>query len=292
MKAYFIHTRPQSYLVTFFAVITGYALSPEKPGDPFDILTDLCLLFVIFSILLWGGTNAFNTGQDGNEGPLTLLPDPPPVPKHLSLFGISLMLFAVILAYTVSLRLTVWTSIGLALSVFYSYKNKFFRRGKDIVVVDMLINTIGFGFCSILFGYMLTPAPITTELLFTGAGFTFAYLGGMPTSQIFQLNGVTDTTKNYTTLLGVRGVLRAGAFFFLCHILFLALAYTDIGFLMSAPVALTCWLGWCILVALSAIHSYWWSFSPFTEPYKRMNRQMLLMMGSQVLWTIYAWIKN
>jgi hypothetical protein len=156
----------------------------------------------------------------------------------------------------------------------------------------MLINTIGFGFCSILFGYFMTDATLNSSVVLVGVGFTFAYLGGMPTSQIFQLNETLDTTNNYTTLFGVENVLKLGAFFFLLHLAFLGFAFTDIAYLKDHIVALSCWLAWFALVLAAAIHSYLWSRASYKNPYKRMNRQMIMMMGSQVAWTIYAWMKN
>jgi len=290
MKSYLLHTRPQSFPVTFFAAITGYALSPAKAHTATGIVTDLLLLLVIFSILLWGGTNAFNSGQDGDDGPLTLLPSPPKVPAYLSAFGIALMFAAIGLSFMVSTRLAMWTAVGVGLSIFYSWRNPFFKRGKDIAIVDMLINSVGFGFCSILFGYMMTPALVTSSVMLIGLAFTFAYQGGMPTSQIFQLDGRTVITQSYTTLLGVSGVLKAGAGFFILHILFLSILFTDIVFLKTHPIGMALWLTWLILVLLSAVHSWWWSRDPFTEPYKRMNRQMIMMMTSQVAWTALAWM--
>jgi 4-hydroxybenzoate polyprenyltransferase len=292
MKSYFLHTRPQSFLVTFFAALTGYALSADRPHITIELLKDLGLMFLVFSMLLWGGTNAFNSGQDGNDGPLTLLPKPPPVPKFLSLFGLVLMLFAVAVAFFISKRLMVWTAICALLSILYSWKNPLFRRGKDIPVVDMLINAFGFGFCSILFGFMMRDGEIGKTILLIGAGFSFAYLGGMPTSQIFQLNRITDTTNNYTTLVGVPSVLKLGAFFFVLHILFLGYSYTDVSFLKNNIAAMLLWVGWILLVLISSIHSFTWSRHPFKDSYKRMNRQMIMMMGSQFLWTSYAWIHS
>jgi hypothetical protein len=188
------------------------------------------------------------------------------------------------------MRLAIWTAVGVLLSILYSWKNNFFTRGKDIPILDMLINTSGFGICSILFGYIMTPAPVTATLIYIGMGFTFAYQGGMPTSQIFQLK--KDSKPNYTSLLGAAWVLRAGALFFILHIVFLALAYTDLTFLAAHQVLMCMYAGWALLVLLSAIHSLWWSQDPFKEPYKKMNRQMVMMMSSQILWTVYAWIKS
>jgi len=274
--------------VTFFAAFTGYALSPEKPQDIFLILRDAAFLFMLFSVALWGGTNAFNSAQDGDEGPLTLLPNPPKVPKHLSAFGLSLMVTAILLATIVSMRLTAFVAFGVALSIFYSWKNPWTRRGKDVPMVDMLMNAFGFGFCSILCGYLLTPASIEVGVLVVGVGFTFAYLGGMPTSQMFQLKE-NGNERNYTAVVGAKNVLRLGALFFAVHLLFVGFGFADGVTLKQHPWLLVCWTGWLLLVAVSAIHSYWWSASPYTNAYNRMNRQMVMMMSSQILWTVYAW---
>lgn len=286
---YILHTRPQSIPVTFFAVFTGYALSPNKPTELIAIFFDLIVLIVIFSIVLWGGTNAFNSGQDGDVGALTLLPNPPKVPKYLSQFGIGLMILAIILAYFINAKLMYWTLAGVILSIYYSWKNDFIKRGKDIPILDMLINTVGFGFSSILFGYLMTSEIISSDILLIGVGFTFAYMGGMPTSQIFQLKESTPT-KDYTSLLGASNVLRIGALFFLLHIFFLTYAFVDFELINQNLTALLCWIGWLILVIIAAIHSFIWSKNPFKNPYNKMNRQMVMMMLSQLLWTVYAWI--
>ena len=291
LSSYIAHMRPKSFPVTFFSALTGYAISPGKATSWEGILFDLSLLFILFSVLIWGGTNAFNSGQDGDEGSLNLLPDPPPVPKHLSQFGILLMLAAIALSSIKGWPLVLLSTIALILSLFYSWKNPYFRRGKDIPVIDMLINAGGFGLCSILMGYFLTPSRLTGEVWIIGAGFTFAYWGGMPTSQIFQLKA-GEATSNYTSIVTPSRFLKQGAVFFTLHLLTLGMLVIP-GWreLISEPLRFSFWLGWIILVAIGSIHSLWWSRSPFTDPYKRMMRQMTIMMGSQVCWTAYAWLK-
>jgi 4-hydroxybenzoate polyprenyltransferase len=202
------------------------------------------------------------------------------------------MVAAIALSYTLSFRLAAWTLTGLALSVFYSWQNGFLPRGKDIPVLDMLINSFGFGFCSVLFGYMMTDAPLRPEIFWAGAGFSFAYLGGMPTSQIFQLPAKKGSPHNYTSLFGAGTILKFGALFFLLHIIFLAFFHANFDALENTPATLGCWLGWLLLVLASSVHSLWWSRQPYVNSYNRMNRQMVMMMTSQLLWTIHAWILN
>jgi 1,4-dihydroxy-2-naphthoate octaprenyltransferase len=295
VRPYWLHLRPQSFPVAFVAALTGYALSPAR-AHGLALLVDLGLLFLLYGVLLWGGTNAFNSGQDGDTGPLNMLPNPPPVPAHLSAFGLGMKLAAVLGAALVSWRLGALFAAAAAASVFYSgraRKSAAWRRGKDVPGLDMAINAGGFGLGSLLVGYCLTPAPLTVAVWLYGAGFTLAYWGGMPTSQLFQLKP-TDTgatVPNYTAQLGGRRVLRLAAGFFAAHALVLILL--DAPRLAGAPlVARGCWGLWLLLVLFSAAHSWRWARAPFAQPYAKMMRQMTAMMGSQLCWTIYAWLST
>src|SRR5206468_9415008 len=132
---------------------------------------------------------------DVDTAPLGMLPTPPPVPPNLSALGLVVKALAVLGASLVSLRLGALFLAAALASAFYSGRSRSaasWQRGKDIPGLDMAINAGGFGLGSLLVGYCLTPAPLTPTISLYGAGFTLAYWGGMPTSQIFQLTP-TDT---------------------------------------------------------------------------------------------------
>jgi hypothetical protein len=295
VRPYWLHLRPQSFPVAFLAALTGYALSPTR-AHGWAVGADLGLLFLLYGVLLWGGTNAFNSGQDGDTGPLGMLPDPPPVPPYLSAFGLVVKALAVLGASLVSLRLGALFLAAALASAFYSGRSRSvagWQRGKDIPGLDMAINAGGFGLGSLLVGYCLTPAPLTPTIWLYGAGFTLAYWGGMPTSQIFQLTptDTVATVPNYTAALSSARVLQLAGGFFTAHVLVLTLL--DLPRLGSASlVAQLLWGMWLVLVVFSAVHSWRWASAPFEQPYAKMIRQMTAMMGSQLCWTMYAWLST
>jgi hypothetical protein len=60
----------------------------------------------------------------------------------------------------------------------------------------------------------------------------------------------------------------------------------------ASLVAQLLWGMWLVLVLFSAVHSWRWASAPFEQPYAKMMRQMTAMMGSQLCWTMYAWLST
>lgn len=286
---YWAHLRPRTFLPTFLLALTGYAASPGRPAEARAIAADLALLFVVHSVLLWGGANAFNSAQDGDEGPINLLPNPPPVPPHLSAFGLVAQIAGVLLASLRGVRPALIAAAFLVCSTFYSWRGRRHRRGKEIGGVDNVINAGGSGAGAILLGYVLTPVALDMHILFVAFAFTVATFGGVPTSQIFQLapHQRYADARNYAALLGAPATLRVGAALFLLHVVLLGAAGEP-----EAPVACVLWIGWAALALMASAHSWSWSRTPFVEPYRRMTRQLTMMMASQTLWTAQAWIQT
>src|SRR5205085_1395787 len=135
-------------------------------------------------------------------------------------------------------------------------------------------------------GYTLTGAPLDAHVVLVAMAFTVATFGGVPTSQIFQLHpgeGYREA-RNYASLLGARTTLRVGAALFVIHVALIA----ALG-LPSTVSAAVLWLGWAALALAASAHSWAWSKKPFSQPYRRMTRQLGMMMTSQTLWTGWAW---
>jgi 4-hydroxybenzoate polyprenyltransferase len=283
---YLAYLRPLSFAPTFLLALTGYAVSPARPSEAIAIALDLGLLFLVHSVFLWGGANAFNSSQDRDTEPVNLLPSPPPMPKHLAAFGLLANGAAIALAATRGALAVLVVTAGVVASTFYSWKHGHFRRGKEIGVVDNLINAAGSGAGAILLGYAFTPAPLDRHVVVVALAFTVATFGGVPTSQIFQLRPEDryQDARNYASLLGAKTTLRVGALLFIVHVvLVLALGRP------AGGVGLALWLGWALFALAGSAHSLRWSRAPFQRPYHQMTRQLALMMASQTLWTGYAW---
>jgi hypothetical protein len=166
---------------------------------------------------------------------------------------------------------------AVLLSVFYSKRGMPWRRGKDIVGIDILINAAGTGLGAIALGWAATGMPITTELIYIGMAFSLATFGGIPTSQIFQLH---HGERNWTSFLGAAPALRLCALLFVVHLAMLAPLGPWTG---SSGVLLGVW---CAATLLSAVHALWWSRDPLTAAYVRMTRQMGVMVTGQLAWAL------
>ena len=85
--------------------------------------------------------------------------------------------------------------------------------------------------------------------------------------------------------LGARATLRVGALLFVAHVALLAaFGWPPRGLALAARV------GWAVLALAASGHSLEWSRNPFQKPYERMTRQFGMMMMSQTLWALAAWL--
>jgi 4-hydroxybenzoate polyprenyltransferase len=270
---YVAFTRPRSIPVTLVMAMTGWLASPRRD----HLITDIVFLLVVYSILLWGGTNAFNSAEDRDEGPVNLLPDPPPVPPHLGAFGLALMAAAIAAASLRGACCVVLAALAVALSLFYSWRGAPWPRGKDIPGVDNLINAGGCGIGSFCFGWCTSGAPIDASAIYLGFAWTVCLFGGMPTAQIFQLRP-DDPPINWTSWLGPARTLRLGALLFAIHFALIARVST-----LGAGTIV-----WGAGVLVAILHSAWWSRDPFTQAYRRMLRQMAVLTTAQLAWALAA----
>jgi hypothetical protein len=304
---YVAYLRPRAFLACWLCAATGYAISPAKPDALFGQGLDLIWLFLVYAVFLWGGTNALNSAMDRDEGPVNLLPNPPPRPPGLAWFGLIWMGIGVALAAWKGWPAVVLGLVAVLLSIYYSVPGRWregseprrwwLRRGKEIPGIDILINTLGFGLGAVLLGWSATPAPLTWQVLYVGLAFTVMGWGGIPTSQIFQLvpsplagEGQGGGPRNWTFLIGPRNVLLLGPVFFVTHVAMLAVyPLFERPDVFASAWRLSLWLGWFGLLLGAAAHSLVWARSPFEHAYRRMVRHMLLVLGGQACWTVALW---
>ncbi len=273
MNAYVAYIRPRSIPVTIAMALTGWLAAPTHD----HVVTDLAFLVIVYSILLWGGTNAFNSAEDRDTGPVNLLPDPPPRPRHLRAFGLALMLAAIIAAAVRGATAMLLVAAAVSLSLFYSWRGGPWRRGKDLPGIDNLINALGCGLGSFALGWVTTGAPLSANAIYLGLAWTVCLFGGMPTAQIFQL-APDERGTNWTSLLGAARTLRVGALLFAVHLALLA----PVSHRGAASTV------WALGVVAAIGHSAWWSRTPFRDPYRRMLRQMALLTTAQLAWALGA----
>ena len=166
---YVAYMRPRAWFPCFVCSLTGYAISPARPDSWGPVLIDLSWLFVVYGVFLWGGTNALNSAHDRDEGPVNFLPNPPPFPRHLAVYGLVVMLLGVGIAGVKGLNAAALALIAVLLSVYYSVSFPGCgRRGKEIPGMDILINSTGFGLGAVLLGYTATSASWSPDLFWVG----------------------------------------------------------------------------------------------------------------------------
>lgn len=240
---------------------------------------DLAFVFLVYSVLGWGGANAFNSAQDRDEGPVNLLPDPPPRPPRLGVFGIACGVLSVVVAcaWPGMQRVVPFVASCFILSIAYSWRGGPVRRLKEIGVLDNVTNALGCGPLALAIGWG-ARGPLEPRLAIYALGFFLALFGGFTTTQLFQLreDDTYATARNYTSLVGPSRALRLGALAFFAHVVVLAMVIPLHGKAVLAFGA------WALLVALAAVHSFRWARRPFENPHGRMLRQMTLMLASQV----------
>lgn len=281
---YLAYMRPRTFLVTFVFVLTGYVLAPG-PVTASRALSDLAFLFLVYSVLGWGGGNAFNSAEDRDTGPVNLLPNPPPRPAHLGAFGLGCGALAVIVAsaWPGMTRVVPFVLACQLLSIAYSWRSGPFRRLKEVGVLDAVTHALGTGPLALAIGWG-ARAPFESRAWVYALGFFLALFGGYATTQIFQLSprDTYATARNYTSLVGPARALRIGALAFAAHVLVLA------SVARGHSVARVAFAAWALLVVAAAAHSLCWSRRPFAHAHRGMLRQMALMMASQVCFLVGA----
>lgn len=275
---YLAYMRPRTFPITFVFALTGYVLAPSHARGA-GLALDLAFLFLVYSVLGWGGANAFNSAEDEDAGPVNLLPDPPPRPRHLGAFGLACgaASVALALAWPGKARAVPFVLVAGLLSVAYSYRGAPFRRFKEVGGLDALTHALGCGPIAIALGWS-AAAPLDASFAWPALGFFFAFFGGYTTTQIFQLapGERYATGRNYTSLLGAPLALRVSVLCFAAHVVVLGLSVGR-AIVASAP-----YLVWASLVAVAALHALGWALRPWHAPYRRMQVQLGLMMTSHV----------
>ena len=291
MRDYLVYMRPRAIPATFVLAATGYALAAPAGASVIHTARDLVILLIVYSVLGWGGANALNSSQDKDTGPVNLLVDPPPMPPRLAWFGVASSALAIPLALLLSRTSALLTTLMFVLSIAYSVRLPGLRwRGKEVGVLDNLINASGCGMLAVLLGASATGEAMTGRVILFGAAFSIAIFGGYPTTQIFQLQEGEryETARNFTSLVGPARALRTSAACFAIHVI-VVLA-------LAAPLRgeLTLWramlvVAWLALVASACVASLRWARAPFDRAYHRMTRQMATMLTSQAALALALW---
>jgi lycopene elongase/hydratase (dihydrobisanhydrobacterioruberin-forming) len=253
---YLLHMRPREWPIMIAHTALGYFLAHGISGAHISALIPGLLVWVL---LLNGGTLALNSAFDRDEGDIGYLDAPPPAPRHLALWGITLMLAGQLLALALPRGFAIAYLICFLMSVLYSVPPV---RLKSVAGADWIINMLGFGTLTPYAGWALSRIPLTASGAWVLGGFAPLFAALYPLTQLYQLD--EDRARGDRTLalaLGVRASLAvsigAVAIAFAC---FARAAYLsprvagDARGVFALAVAAALWLAVLVPWAIRAPH--------------------------------------
>lgn len=201
-KNFLVHLRLPFQLTLAPFMLWGAAVSHARPSPTF------ALAFVVLQVCFYGGTTAFNSHYDRDEGPVGGLEAPPPpgpwlLPGSLLLQGAGLGLAALI-----DLRFFAVCLVYAALGVLYSHPS---TRWKSRPFLSWLVVMIGQGSLGALAGVVATgDASVTREAAWGLVGAAMLVGALYPLTQLFQTG--EDAARGDVTaaiVLGRRGTCTA-----------------------------------------------------------------------------------
>jgi 4-hydroxybenzoate polyprenyltransferase len=193
---YLLHTRPAEWPIVAAHSALGYLLAVGLPNAfRSDRLGSALMGIALWVICLNGGTLAFNSAFDRDEGDVAYLRQPPSPPRGLAGFGLALMLMGLIGAFRLPRGYLLAYAICVLLSVLYSAPP---FRLKAVPGADWLINMWGFGSLTPYAGWAATGLPLGTAGTLILLAFCPLFAALYPLTQIYQFE--EDTRRGDRTL--------------------------------------------------------------------------------------------
>ena len=203
---FLLHTRPAEWPIVAAHSSIGYLLAVGVQNAFRSArLGDAALGIVLWVICLNGGTLAFNSAFDRDEGDVAYLRQPPVPPRGLAGFGLALMLVGLGGALFLPGGYRLAFALCVALSVLYSAPP---FRLKAVPGADWLINMVGFGTLTPYAGWAASGVPLGSIGSLVLLAFCPLFAALYPLTQIYQVE--EDARRGDRTLalaLGTRNSL-------------------------------------------------------------------------------------
>jgi 4-hydroxybenzoate polyprenyltransferase len=202
---FLLHTRPAEWPIVAAHSTLGYLLAVGLA----NVLRSERLPSAALGVGLWviglnGGTLAFNSAFDRDEGDVAYLRNPPAPPGGLAAFGLALMLGGLAAAFLLPLAYRLAYALCLVLSVVYSAPP---FRLKAVPGADWLINMWGFGTLTPYAGWTATGVPVGATGRLVLLAFCPLFAALYPLTQIYQSD--EDARRGDRTLALSLGIRRS-----------------------------------------------------------------------------------
>ncbi|CAN5677912.1 hypothetical protein BH10CHL1_BH10CHL1_38810 [soil metagenome] len=208
IRRLFIHLRLHFQLLLAPIFLWGYFLAVREQGSRPDL--KFWLAFLAFHVFLYGGTTAFNSYYDRDEGPVGGLEKPPPVDPVLLPFSLIVQGIGFMLALLINWPFALIYLIDFFVFAAYSYP---MPRLKGKPLGSMLAIGIGQGILPGLAGWvtanpnLLAISPLAWLAIVSA---TLVAVGFYPLTQIYQID--EDLARGDQTFAAWIGPRRAFIF--------------------------------------------------------------------------------
>lgn len=138
----------------------------------------------VWAILGSGGTLAFNSAFDEDEGDIAFLHDPPKPPRSLALFALVVMGLGLVIAIFISRPFAIAYLLCFVMAILYSAPP---FRIKSRPGVDILVNAAGYGALTVYSGWAAMDVPLGPPILNVVAAFCCLFAAWYPLTQFYQM---------------------------------------------------------------------------------------------------------
>ena len=180
LMPYVLHLRPLEWPIMSAHFLLGTLMACGWPLP----LRPALLGWLVFVLLMNGGTLAINSAFDQDEGDIGYLKAPPKPPPYLLHVSAAMLAAALGLGFLLPPAFAWSNTACVLMSVLYSVPPV---RLKARAGWDLAINMVGFGALTPLAGWGLSGRPVPVWFIGVAAGFALLFGALYPATQIYQI---------------------------------------------------------------------------------------------------------
>ena len=240
-RNFLVHLRLPFQLLLAPFMLFGAALANGRVSWRF------VLAFAVLHVAFYGGTTAFNSHYDKDEGPIGGLEAPPPAGPWLLPGSLLLQGAGLVLAFFVNLRFAAIGALFVILGFLYSHPS---TRLKGRPIASWLVVMFGQGTLGALSGFVSVENAQPGREAWFGIAAASLIVGGLyPITQIFQLEeDAKRGDRTVALMLGRRGTPWASSVLFVMGSLLMAFGLErpmERVLFGLTPIVLTAGAFWC-----------------------------------------------